>query len=141
MIQRRPESTRTYTLCPYTTLCRSQRLAAGGVHAHGVAGGKADADTLREGCQRGEAPRVIAPVERAGAEENIVGEGAREGAQRRLDVAPVLLLGGKPHADLAFALRDDLVESEAAVALRCAALAQREQAAERSDEHTSEISD
>src|SRR3546814_1264593 len=55
-----------------------QRLAAGGVHAHVVAGSKADADPLREERQRGEAPRVIAPVERAGAEENSIGKGARE---------------------------------------------------------------
>src|SRR3546814_18558890 len=71
---------------------------------------------------RGEAPRVIAPVERAGAEENSIGKGAREGAQRSLDVAV-----RKHHDDLAFAVRDDLVEGEAAVALHRAALAEREQ--------------
>src|SRR3546814_11565039 len=74
---------------------------------------------------RGEAPRVIAPVERAGAEENSIGEGAREGAQRRFDVAV-----RKHHEDLAFAVRNDLVEGEAAVALHRAPLAEREHAAE-----------
>src|SRR3546814_18608162 len=73
---------------------------------------------------RGEAPRVIAPVERAGAEENSIGKGAREGAQRRFDVAV-----RKHHEDLAFAVRNDLLEGEAADALHRAPLAEREKAA------------
>src|SRR3546814_14000201 len=58
-----------------------QRLAAGGVHAHVVAGGKADADPLREGSQRGEAPRGIARIEREGGEENRMGDGEGGGAK------------------------------------------------------------
>src|SRR3546814_10481724 len=51
-----------------------QWLAAGGVHAHVVAGGKPDTDLLRQPRQRGESPVVVALVERAGAEENIIGK-------------------------------------------------------------------
>src|SRR3546814_15930145 len=59
MRRRTPRSTRTDTLCPYTTLCRAERLAAAG---HGPAGfgWHVEADQRRVGVDDGQRGVAVA---------------------------------------------------------------------------------
>src|SRR3546814_4323442 len=81
MIRRPPRSTRTDTLCPYTTLCRARRRAAGAAGGAGRAEAPVDAPARRQrgagarrrGCRPGAAvaggrrrPRLRADPLRAG---------------------------------------------------------------------------